>query len=167
MKHPNYGLTFARILGQDEWDPASTSVAGLRIRQVVRGHDTQAAHHNGGPTYDVKDIDLAGGTIVTVHNGDVGTNANMEYESGVASVMNIDADYGMYYMDADSIVESLRSPSRRRRRCRRLTSPDQGPELLRRFRLLTTRRLPVHEAEATRAVAPRQQPQRGTMRVPR
>ena len=35
-----------------------------------------------GATFDIKDITLDGGTIVTVDNGDVGSNANMEYDGG-------------------------------------------------------------------------------------
>ena len=111
VKHPDYGLTFARILGQDTWDPASTSVAGLVYGRSYAVMTLRPPHDTGGPNYDVKDIDLAGGTVVTVQNGDVGTNANMEYESGVNSVMNIDPDYGMYYMDAIPLWESLPAPA--------------------------------------------------------
>jgi Flp pilus assembly protein TadG len=99
VKHPDYGLTFARILGQDEWDPEATSVAGLaygRSYAII----TLRPPKKLGATFDVKDITLGGGTIVNVSNGDVGSNSNMEYSGGASgTVMNIEDDYGMYYFD--------------------------------------------------------------------
>jgi len=98
VRHPNYGLTFARVLGSDEWDVGTTSIAGLvfgRSYAII----TLRPPKKLGATFDVKDIRLNGtGTIVNVHNGDVGTNANMEY-AGLGSVLNIDPGWGMYYFD--------------------------------------------------------------------
>jgi hypothetical protein len=51
-----------------------------------------------GATFDVKDISLEGGSVVTVDIGDVGTNANMEY-SGIDSLLDLNPDYEMWYFD--------------------------------------------------------------------
>lgn len=98
VRHPNYGLTFARVLGSDEWDVGTTSVAGLDHGKSY-AIMTLRPPKKLGSTFDVKDITLDGGTVVTVDRGDVGTNSNMNY-SGSGSAMILDEpDYGMYYFD--------------------------------------------------------------------
>jgi Flp pilus assembly protein TadG len=98
VRNPTFQLTFARVLGQSQWNVASTSVAGLafaRSYAVV----TLRPPKDVGSTWDVNDIILAStNTVVNVFNGDVGSNANMEY-SGLNAVLNIDPGYGMYYFD--------------------------------------------------------------------
>jgi len=100
VTHPDYGLTFARVLGSNEWDLRTTSVAGLVYGRSYAIITLRPPKNLGGPAFDVKDISLDGGTVVTVSNGDVGSNSNMEYAGGASgTVMNIDSDYGMYYFD--------------------------------------------------------------------
>jgi Putative Flp pilus-assembly TadE/G-like len=98
LRNANYELTFARVLGQGTWNVGITSVAGLAFGkayaiETLKPPETVA----GGPT-TVKDITVDGGSIVDVNQGDVGSNANMNY-SGSGSIMNIDAGYGMFYFD--------------------------------------------------------------------
>jgi hypothetical protein len=102
VNHPDYGLTFARVFGSNEWDLRTTSVAGLvygRSYAIITLRPPKA----NGNTFMINDIELDGGTVVTVDNGDVGSNANMTYSGclGSGTVMDIDADYGMYYWDPD------------------------------------------------------------------
>jgi hypothetical protein len=97
VRNPTYGLSFARIFGQASWNVGSTSVAGLDFGKsytIV----TLRPPKKVGSTFDVKDITLDGGTVVTVPIGDVGTNANMNY-SGTGSLLVMNPDYGMYYFD--------------------------------------------------------------------
>lgn len=97
VRNPAYGLAFARVFGQSTWNVASTSVAGLtygRSYTIV----TLRPPKKIGSTFDVKDITLDGGTVVTVDIGDVGSNSNMNY-SGVGSLLVLDPDYEMWYFD--------------------------------------------------------------------
>jgi hypothetical protein len=98
LRNAAYPLTFARVLGQSTWNVGITSVAGLgfaRSYAVVTLRPPKAT----GSTFTVNDIVLNSNyTIVNVHSGDVGSNANMDY-SGTGAVMNIDSGYGMYYFD--------------------------------------------------------------------
>ena len=97
VRNPAYGLGFARVFGQNSWNVASTSVAGITYSHsyaVV----TLRPPKKLGSTFDVKDITLDGGTVLTVGAGDVGSNSNMNY-SGVGSRLVLDPDYSMYYFD--------------------------------------------------------------------
>jgi Putative Flp pilus-assembly TadE/G-like len=97
VRNPTYGLSFARIFGQANWNVGSTSVAGLTYGKsytIV----TLRPPKKLGSTFDVKDITLDGGTVVTVSIGDVGSNANMNY-SGTGSLLVLNSDYGMFYFD--------------------------------------------------------------------
>jgi Putative Flp pilus-assembly TadE/G-like len=97
LRNAEYGLTFARVLGQSSWNVGVTSVAGLafgRSYAVI----TLRPPKKVGSTFAVNDIELGGGTMVNVQHGDVGTNSNMDY-AGSGTIMNIDSGYGMYYFD--------------------------------------------------------------------
>jgi hypothetical protein len=98
LRNANYELSFARVLGQSTWNVGISSVAGLRFSRsfaVVTLRPPKAT----GSTFTVNDILLNGnGTRVNVLQGDVGSNANMDY-SGTSTVLNIDSGYGMYYFD--------------------------------------------------------------------
>ena len=84
VAHPNYGLTFARVLGSDHWDPGVTSVSGMVFGKAYTVITLRPPKKTGS-TFDVKDITIDGGSIVNVINGDVGSNANMNY-SGTDSI---------------------------------------------------------------------------------
>jgi Flp pilus assembly protein TadG len=98
IRHPNYRLSFARLLGSDAWNLGITSVAGLEYggQYAVM---TLRPPKKLGSTFDVKDIVLNGtGTTVRVLNGDVGTNANMEL-NGTGSAMILDPGFKVYHFD--------------------------------------------------------------------
>lgn len=97
VRNPGYNLTFARLFGQSTWNVASTSVAGLTFSKSF-AIQTLRPPKRIGSTFDVKDITLDGGTVVTVQTGDVGTNANMNY-SGIGSLMVLDSGYDVWYFD--------------------------------------------------------------------
>jgi Flp pilus assembly protein TadG len=97
VRNPSYGLSFARIVGMNSWNVASTSVAGLTFGKsytIITLRPPKAL----GSTFDVKDIRVDGGSIVNVVRGDVGSNSNMEY-SGSGSQLTLDPAYNMYYFD--------------------------------------------------------------------
>ena len=97
VRRPDYGLTFARVLGSDEWDLGTTSVAGLTFGKSY-AVITLRPPKKTGSTFDVKDITIDGGSIVDVDHGDVGSNANMNY-SGTGSILQLDSGYRMFYFD--------------------------------------------------------------------
>lgn len=98
IRHPGYRLSFARLFGADAWNLGVTSVAGLEYggQYAVM---TLRPPKKLGATFDVKDIQLNGtGTTVTVRNGDVGTNANMEL-NGTGAAMILDPGFKVYHFD--------------------------------------------------------------------
>jgi hypothetical protein len=98
VRNPTFQLSFARVLGINQWNVGSTSVAGL-VYSKSYAVVTLRPPKDSGSTFLVNDITLNGnGTVVNVHQGDVGSNANMTY-SGTGTVLNIDSGYGMYYFD--------------------------------------------------------------------
>ncbi|MDQ3128721.1 MAG: pilus assembly protein TadG-related protein [Chloroflexota bacterium] len=97
VRHPNYGLTFARVLGSTEWDLGTTSISGLVFGKSFTVI-TLRPPKKLGSTFDVKNITLDGGTILDVDRGDVGSNSNMNY-SGTGALLVLDSGYKMYYFD--------------------------------------------------------------------
>jgi hypothetical protein len=95
-RHPN---TFAGVFGQSTWALSRTSVAGLSFGAqyaIVTLRPPEPLGHSSG--FDVRDFRIEGGTTVSVVNGDVGTNANMEY-GGTNSLLVLDDGYGVDYFD--------------------------------------------------------------------
>jgi hypothetical protein len=98
LRNAKHELSFARLFGQSTWSVGSTSVAGLAFAKSYT-LVTLRPPKDSGATYLVNDIILNGtGTVVNINQGDVGTNANMEY-AGTGAVLNIDSGYGMFYFD--------------------------------------------------------------------
>lgn len=98
LRNAKHELSFARLFGQSTWSVGSTSVAGLAFAKSYT-LVTLRPPKKAGATFLVNDIVLNGtGTVVNINQGDVGTNANMEY-AGTGAVLNIDSGYGMFYYD--------------------------------------------------------------------
>jgi hypothetical protein len=95
VRNPTYGLTFARVLGSSEWDVGTTSVSGL-VYGSQYAIITLRPPKKTGSTFDVRDITVTGGSVVTVQNGDVGSNANMELD-GVGSQMILDSGFKVFH----------------------------------------------------------------------
>jgi Flp pilus assembly protein TadG len=95
VTHRDYGLTFARILGSNEWDIGTTSVAGLTFGSQY-AVITLRPPKRLGSTFDVKDITVTGGSVVTIQNGDIGSNSNMEI-SGTGSAVNLDPGFKVFH----------------------------------------------------------------------
>jgi len=99
VAEPAFSTTFARVLGQSTWNLQRTSVAGLefgRSYTIVTLRPPQPLGSSTG--FDVRDFRIEGGSDVVVSQGDVGTNANMEY-GGTGSKLYLDSGYSMYYFD--------------------------------------------------------------------
>ena len=96
--HPTYSLTFARVLGFNEYSVAVTAVAGLRFNHAYTLFTLRPPSAPAIP--GVRSLAINGGTPVVVVSGDVGSNANMVY-SGYASGSKLwlDSGYEMDYYD--------------------------------------------------------------------
>lgn len=96
--HPTYSLTFARVLGFNEYSVAATAVAGLQFNHaytLFALRPPKAATLPG-----VRSLYVDGGTPVYVNKGDVGTNANMDYAGYAAgSKLHLDPGYKFDYYD--------------------------------------------------------------------
>jgi Flp pilus assembly protein TadG len=99
VSNPTFQLSFSRVLGVDHWNVATTSVAGLGFSASYALVTLRPPSADSVP--GVRDIEINGGTQVVVHQGDVGSNANMIYGgAGSGSRLIVDApDYAMYYYD--------------------------------------------------------------------
>ncbi len=95
VRNPTFQTSFARVLGQTSWDVATTSVAGLDFGKSY-AIITLRPPKRSGATFIINDIDIDGGSVVNVIQGDVGTNSNMEY-SGTGSILNLQPEYNMFY----------------------------------------------------------------------
>jgi hypothetical protein len=99
MRNPDYGLSFARLFGSDEWNVGTTSVSGLVYGSqyaVITLRPPKAL----GSTFDVKDIVLNGtGTTLTVRNGDIGSNSNMEL-NGTGAAVILDPGFKVFHYTA-------------------------------------------------------------------
>src|SRR4029079_13471982 len=95
VRNASYELSFARLFGVSTWQVASTSVAGLTFGKAYT-IQTLRPPKKICATFDIKVLDIAVGSVVTVVTGDVGSNSNMEY-SGGGSQLVLDPDYNMFY----------------------------------------------------------------------
>lgn len=95
VAHPTFQLTFSRVFGVQQWNVATTSVAGIEFRSSY-AIVTLRPPKKVGSTFDIKDITIDGGTVVTVQKGDVASNSNMNY-SGSGSMMVLDPGFQMRY----------------------------------------------------------------------
>jgi hypothetical protein len=99
IRQPSFGLTFARIFGQSDWQVSSTSVAGM-VRAPLYGVVTlrPPKPRSNGSDANEKDLFITGGSQVIVHQADVGVNSNMIY-SGTNSTVVLDTGFNVYYHD--------------------------------------------------------------------
>ena len=101
VRQPAFGLTFARIFGQDSWNVNVTSVAG-RIYEKQYGIVTlrPPKDSRGAANPYENDIFITGGSKVLVSAADVATNTNVVcsgFSSG--SEMRLDSGYFVYHYD--------------------------------------------------------------------
>jgi hypothetical protein len=97
LRNASYQLSFANLFGQGSWSVGVNSVAGLAFGKSYALQTLRPPKKNGA-TFLINDIEIDGGSVVNVHQGDVGSNANMNYGGG-SSILNIDSGYGMFYFD--------------------------------------------------------------------
>jgi hypothetical protein len=99
VEEPAHPTTFARLYGQSTWDLWRTSVAGLYFGHAYSIVTLRPPQPLGGSSgFDVRDFRIEGGSHVRVSQGDVGTNANMEY-GGTDSRLYLDSGRSMFYFD--------------------------------------------------------------------
>jgi Flp pilus assembly protein TadG len=95
-------LTFARILGQHDWNVAQTSVAGLNYGNQYAVVTLRGRKMNGPNDGQANDIQVNGGTVLNVFQGDIGTNTNVVMAgcgSGGGTAVNLDPNYVVAHFD--------------------------------------------------------------------
>ena len=87
IRQPAFGLTFARIFGQNSWIVSTTSVAGIvQSRQYGLVALRPPRPRANGSDQNEQDIKVTGGSRVQIDNADIGTNTNLVI-SGVNSAV--------------------------------------------------------------------------------
>lgn len=100
IRQPSFGLTFARIFGQDSWSVNTASVAGrIFARQYGIVTLRPPKDTRGGSTPNVDDIFITGGSKVVVGQADATTNTNLVC-SGSGSELDLDPGFRVYHFDA-------------------------------------------------------------------
>jgi hypothetical protein len=85
VRRPGFGVFFARIFGQTDWNVTSTSVAGMvHAKQYGVVTLRPPRPRANGTDQNEKNIDVVGGSKVIVDNADIGTNTNLNMD-GLAS----------------------------------------------------------------------------------
>lgn len=109
VKYATFGLTFARVFGQNQWAISTTSVAGLTasIRYaMVTLRPSYSPSGRSDPAHDqnLYDIDANGQTtVVHIVNGDIGTNTSVgEQLTPVGTpplcAIQLDAGFSIYHL---------------------------------------------------------------------
>jgi hypothetical protein len=99
VRHLNYGLTFARVLGSNEWDLGTTSVSGLvyggqYALVTLRPPDVLP----NGTDQNRQNIDVNGtNTLLTLVQGDIGTNTSAFTNSG--GFIELAPGYRIHHLD--------------------------------------------------------------------
>jgi hypothetical protein len=100
IKRP-FGLTFARVLGQSQWNVGASSVAAIlhpRRYGMVTLRPPKPRTNNPSVDTNEKDLTLNGGSIVNVLNGDIGSNTTA-YAPNLA-VIYLDPGFKLFHYDA-------------------------------------------------------------------
>jgi hypothetical protein len=99
VRNPSVPLTFARVLGQRNWNVGITSVAGLRWATNYAVVTLRPPDPNpNGLDQNRQDINVNGSnTRINIHGGDIGSNTSVFTNSG--GLVTLDTGYLIYHMD--------------------------------------------------------------------
>ena len=101
IRNPAHGLTFAGLVGQNDWNVEADAVAGLQFSgkyaiQTLRPPDPQP----NGADQNRQNISIDGtNTWVNVTRGDVGTNTSVSTTSGGRITLDSAAGYRIEHID--------------------------------------------------------------------
>lgn len=109
VKYASFGLTFARVFGQNQWDISTTSVAGLTASIRYAMVTLRPSYSPSGRSDPAHDQNLAGTdangqtTVVHIQNGDIGSNTSVvEQLSPVGTpplcAIQLDAGFSIYHL---------------------------------------------------------------------
>lgn len=99
IRQPAFGLTFARIFGEDDWNVTATSVAGT-VFAPQYGIVTlrPPSPRNNNTDANEKDLFITGGSKVVVGQADVFTNTNLVCSgSGSELILDVAQGYDVNY----------------------------------------------------------------------
>jgi Putative Flp pilus-assembly TadE/G-like len=100
VRQPSFGLTFARIFGQDKWSINSTSVAGV-LQTRRHGLVTLRPPARRGTAQNRDDIGIAGGSKVIISGADAASNTSLVCSGGVSggSELRLDNGFSLFHWD--------------------------------------------------------------------
>ena len=102
VRQPSFGLTFARIFGQDNWTISSTSVAGIVIQRQYGLVTLRPPRLRGSGTQNTDNISITGGSEVVVGGADVATNTNLTCDGAVSgSALHLEVGFSVFHWDID------------------------------------------------------------------
>ena len=96
-----FGLTFARVMGQTQWNVGASSVAAIlhpRRYGMVTLRPPKPRTSNPSVDTNEKDLTLNGGSTVTVLDGDIGSNTTA-YSPNNAYII-LDPGFKLFHYDA-------------------------------------------------------------------
>jgi len=97
VSNPTFQLSFARLLGFDHWNVATTSVAGLDFGGAYAVITLRPPKPNATADSNFSDITLNGSfTKLKVIGGDIGSNTSARPNPGT---IELDPDYFLWYYD--------------------------------------------------------------------
>lgn len=100
VRQPSFGLTFARIFGQDHWTVVSTSVAGIVIQRQYGLVTLRPPRLRGSGTQNTDNISITGGSQVIVGGADVATNTNLTCDGAASgSALHLEAGFSVFHWD--------------------------------------------------------------------
>jgi hypothetical protein len=108
VKYESFGLTFARVFGQNQWDISTTSVAGIttsiRYSMVTLRPSYSPSGRKDSNDQNRKDISLpAQNTYIHIENGDVGTNTSVDEQLTPVGTpplcgLQLDTGFSVYHL---------------------------------------------------------------------
>jgi hypothetical protein len=102
VRQPSFGLTFARIFGQDNWTINSTSVAGIVIQRQYGLVTLRPPRLRGSGTQNTDNISITGGSQVVVGGADVATNTNLTCDGAASgSALLLEGGFSVFHWDID------------------------------------------------------------------
>lgn len=129
VRQPSFGLTFARIFGQDHWSVNSTSVAGIVIQRQYGLVTLRPPRLRGSGTQNTDNISITGGSQVVVGGADVATNTNLTCDGAASgSALHLEAGFSVFHWDIDEAwVDPPDECALPRPLGEQLTSPQEDP----------------------------------------
>jgi len=128
VRQPSFGLTFGRILGQDNWTINSTSVAGIVLQRQYGLVTLRPPRSRGSGSQNVDDISIAGGSKIIIDGADAATNTNLTCDGAASGAeLRLGVGFSVFHWDIDEAWLSPPKDCDNPPAGEQLTSPIEDP----------------------------------------